>query len=298
MADALRAIEEARSRGIDMTADIYPYPASATGLSASLPPTAAEGGVAALVARLKDPAGRALIRKQIEEPSEEYENLFQNSGRADRILIAGVRTEANKKYQGKRLSEVAASRGVDPIEAMFQLLVEENGLVDAVYFEMSEDDVRLAMATSWVAFNCDAPGVRPDGILGETMIHPRAYGSFPRILGRYVRQEKLLRLEDTVRKMTSLPAQRLGLRDRGLLRAGFYADVTVFDPAKVIDRATFEAPHQFSEGVVHVFVNGQQVIDGGRPTDRLPGRVLRGPGYNGGSRAGLSQGRGIPRRPS
>jgi dihydroorotase/N-acyl-D-amino-acid deacylase len=283
MADALRAIEEARARGIDMTADIYPYPASATGLSASLPPTAAEGGVGALVARLKDPAGRARIRRQIEEPSEVYENLFQNSGRADRILIAGVHTEANKKYQGKRLSEVAVLRGVDPIEAMFDLLVEEKGVVDAVYFEMSEDDVRMAMATAWVSFNCDAAGVRPDGILGETMTHPRAYGSFPRILGRYVREEKLIRLEDAVRKMTSLPAQRLGLRDRGLLRAGLAADVTIFDPAKVIDRATFEAPHQFSEGVAYVFVNGQPVIDGGRPTDRLPGRALRGPGYRPGA---------------
>ena len=169
-------------------------------------------------------------------------------------------------------------RGVEPIEAIFDLLLEENGTVDAIYFEMSEEDVRTAMAAPWVAFDCDAPGVQPEGVLGARMIHPRAYGSFPRILGRYVREQNVLRLEEAVRKMTSLPAQRLGIRDRGLLRAGFHADVTVFDPRTVIDRATFEDPHRFSEGIRHVFVNGEPVIEDGRPTGRLPGRILRGPG--------------------
>jgi N-acyl-D-amino-acid deacylase len=279
MADALKAIESARERGIDVTADIYPYPASMTGLSASLPPSASAGGNAAMVARLKDPKERAKIRAEIEGPSSDWDNLFHGAGRADNILIAGVRTEANKKYQGKRLSQVARMRGADPYDAMFDLLIEENGYVDAVYFEMSEDDVRKAMVTPWVAFNCDASGVRPDGVLGATMTHPRAYGTFPRILGRYVREEKLLRLEDAVRKMTSLPAQRLNLHDRGLLRPGLFADVAVFDPEKVIDKATFESPHQFAEGMRYVFVNGQAVIDQGAITDRLPGRALRGPGY-------------------
>jgi dihydroorotase/N-acyl-D-amino-acid deacylase len=277
--DAVRAIESHRARGLDLTADIYPYPASMTGLAAGLPPTAAEGGLESLLRRLRDPAERDRIRAEIENPTLGHENLYRGAGGAEGVLIAGVRGEANRKYQGKRLSEVAALRGVDPITAMFDLLVEENGVVDTVYFSMSEDDVRLALAQPWVSFNCDAPGVTPDGLLGRSMTHPRAYGSFPRILGRYVRDERLLRLEEAIRKMTSLPAQRLGLRDRGLLRPGMHADVTVFDPAAVIDRATFEDPHRYSEGIVHVFVNGVPVVDGGRPTDRLPGRILRGPGW-------------------
>jgi N-acyl-D-aspartate/D-glutamate deacylase len=285
MPEVLRAIEAARERGIDMTADIYPYPASATDLTACLPPSAKEGGTAALLGRLKDQAARARIREEILKPAEAWENFFESTG-PENILIAGVRNPANKKFQGKRLSEVAAARGVDPIEAMFDLLVEENGTVDAIYFAMSEKDVRTAMATPWVSFNCDAPGAQPEGVLGERMTHPRAYGTFPRILGRYVREEKVLTLEDAVRKMTSLAAQRIGIRDRGLLRRGFFADVTVFDPKTVIDRATFERPHQFSEGVVYVFVNGQAVVEQGRVTQRLPGRILRGPGYRSSASSG------------
>ncbi|HZI92955.1 MAG TPA: D-aminoacylase [Patescibacteria group bacterium] len=278
ISEAIREIEAARQRGVDITADMYPYPAAATDLSACLPPTASEGGLTALVARLKDPAARAAIRGEIENPTTRWENLYQLVGGAEGVLIAGVRTEANRKYQGKRLSEVAASRGADPIDTLFDLLVDEGGSIDAIYFMMDEADVRTAMAVPWVAFDCDAPGVQPDGLLGEKSIHPRAYGTFARVLGRYVRQEKVLGLEDAVRKMTSLPARRIGLQDRGLLRAGSYADVTVFDPLKVIDLATFEAPHQFSQGIVHVFVNGRQVIDAGKVTANLPGRVLQGPG--------------------
>jgi dihydroorotase/N-acyl-D-amino-acid deacylase len=279
MKEIIAEIDSARARGIDMTADIYPYPAAATGLAASLPPTASEGGVAKLVARLKDPAERDRIRKEVENPSGGWESLFHNVGGPEGVLVVGVATPANKKYQGKRLSEIATMRGVDPFDAMFDLLVEEKGSVSCVYFAMSEEDVRVAMATPWVAFNCDASGVSPEGVLGLSSTHPRAYGTFPRVLGRYVRDEKVLRLEDAVRKMTSLPAQKLGLRDRGLLRPGMYADITVFDPEKVIDRATFDAAHQYSEGIVHVFVNGAPVVDQGKITDRLPGRILRGPGY-------------------
>ncbi len=279
MKEVVAEIDAARGRGIDITADIYPYPASSTGLAASLPPTASEGGVARLVARLKDPAQRARIRAEVEHPSGGWESLFHNVGGPDGVLVVGVRTQANKQYQGKRLSDIAALRGKDPIETMFDLLVEESGSVDCVYFAMSEDDVRTAMTTPWVAFNCDNAGVSPEGVLGASNCHPRAYGTFPRVLGRYVREEKLLRLEDAVRKMTSLPAQKLGLRDRGLLRPGSFADITVFDPGKVIDRATFDAPHQFSEGIVEVFVNGTLVVDRGKITGRLPGRILRGPAY-------------------
>jgi N-acyl-D-amino-acid deacylase len=279
MKEVLEEIESARARGIDITADIYPYPASSTGLAASLPPTASEGGVLKLVARLKDPEERARIRREVENPTGGWESLFHNVGGPDGVLVVGVRTQANKQYQGKRLSEIARLRGKDPIETMFDLLVEENGSVDCVYFAMSEDDVRTAMAAPWVAFNCDNAGVSPEGVLGASNCHPRAYGTFPRILGRYVRDEKVLRLEDAIRKMTSLPAQKLGLTNRGLLRPGMYADITVFDPGKVIDRATFDEPHQFSEGIVAVFVNGIPVVDQGKITGRFPGRVLRGPGY-------------------
>jgi dihydroorotase/N-acyl-D-amino-acid deacylase len=279
MPEALREIEAARRRGIDMTADIYPYPAAATDLSACLPPAALEGGLDALVARLKDPAERARIRAEIEHPAARWENLLRHVGGAEGILISGVRTPANRRHQGRRLSEVAADRGLHPIEAIFDLLIEEGGSVDAIYFLMSEEDVRAALAAPFVSFDCDAPGVQPDGILGEKRIHPRAYGSFPRILGRYVRDERLLGLEEAVRKMTSLPARRLGLMDRGLLRPGLHADITVFDPARVIDRATFEEPHRYSEGITHVFVNGRPVIEAGAVTGELPGRALNGPGY-------------------
>ncbi len=294
IAVALEAIEAARERGIDVTADVYPYPAAATDLSACLPPAASEGGITALVARLKDPAERARIRREIEHPSGGWESLLENTGGPEGVMIAGVRSESGKKYQGKRLTEVAAMRGADPIEAMFDLLVEENGSVDAIYFEMAEEDVRGALGAPWVSFNCDAPGVQPEGILGAKMIHPRAYGSFPRILGRYVREERLLRLEEAVRKMTSLPAQRIGLRDRGLLRPGFFADLTVFNPESVIDRATFEDPHRFSDGIVHVFVNGEMVVESGRPTGKLPGRILRGPGFNPAPRRGPALPQGDP----
>ena len=279
MTEVLTAIEAARERGIDMTADIYPYPAAATDLSACLPPVAQEGGLAALVARLADPASRAKIRAEMEHPVTRWENLLKHAGGPEGVLITGVRTAANKKFQGKRLSEVAASRGADPIDTIFDLLVEEGGSVDSIYFLMSEDDVKKAMTAPFVSFDCDAPGVQPDGLLGEKRIHPRAYGSFPRILGKYVREEKILRLEEAVRKMTSLPAQRLGLADRGLLRPGMHADITVFDPARVIDRATFEDPHRFSEGIIHVLVNGVAVIEAGKVTGELPGRALKGRGF-------------------
>lgn len=279
MAEALARIDAARRRGVDMTADVYPYPAAATDLAACLPPWASEGGLQAFLGRLKDPAARARIRSEMENPETSWERLLHHVGGPEGVLIAGVRTEANRRFQGMRLSEIAAARRADPIETIFDLLVEEGGSVDSIYFMMSEDDVKKGISAPWVSFNCDAPGVRPDGLLGQKSIHPRAYGSFPRILGKYVREEKVLTLEEAIRKMTSLPAQRLGLVDRGLLREGLYADVVVFDPAKITDRATFEMPHQTSEGVVHLFVNGVAVLDSGRPTGKLPGGILRGPGH-------------------
>ena len=279
MPEILARIESIRERGVDMTADIYPYPAAMTGLAASLPPEASEGGLQALLKRLADPSERARLRKQLETPGEGFERIFNASGGPEGLLIVGVKTPANRAVQGKRLSEIAAARHVDAIDAMFDLLLEEGGTIDTVYFSMSEDDVKKAMAAPYVSFDCDAAGVRPDGTLGASLTHPRAYGSFPRVLGRYVRDEHVLRLEEAVCKMTSLPARRIGLVDRGLVRQGLFADLTVFDPAKVSDRATFEAPLQISAGIVHVLVNGKPVIENGKATGALPGRILRGPGY-------------------
>ncbi|HEV8201873.1 MAG TPA: amidohydrolase family protein, partial [Candidatus Polarisedimenticolia bacterium] len=210
MPEILQHIESIRDRGIDMTADIYPYPAAMTGLAASLPPEASEGGLQALLKRLADPAERAMLRRQLETPGEGFERLFNASGGAEGILIMGVKTPANRAVQGKRLSEIAALRRVDAIDAMFDLLLEEGGTIDTVYFVMSEDDVKKALATPYVSFDCDAAGVRPDGTLGASLTHPRAYGSFPRVLGRYVRDQHVLGLEEAVRKMTSLPAHRIG----------------------------------------------------------------------------------------
>jgi dihydroorotase/N-acyl-D-amino-acid deacylase len=279
MPEILGHIEAIRARGIDMTADIYPYPAAMTGLAASLPPEASEGGLKALLKRLADPAERARLRSRLETPGEGFERIFSASGGPEGLLIVGVKTPANRAVQGKRLSEIAATRHVDAIDAMFDLLIEEGGTIDTVYFSMSEEDVKRAMAAPYVSFDCDAAGVRPDGTLGASLTHPRAYGSFPRVLGRYVRDEHLLGLEEAVRKMTSLPAHRIGLADRGLVRTGLFADLTIFDPARVIDRATFEAPQQLSDGIVHVIVNGKPVIENGKATGARPGRILLGPGY-------------------
>ena len=287
MPEILERIEAIRARGIDMTADLYPYPAAMTGLAASLPPGASIGGIQALMKRLADPDERARLRKQMESPGEAFERIFDASGGPEGLLIVGVKTPKNRPMQGKRLSEIAALRKTDAIDTLFDLLLEEGGTIDTVYFSMSEEDVRRAIATPWIAFDCDAAGVRPDGPLAESMTHPRAYGSFPRVLGRYVRQEHLMPLEEAIRRMTSLPARRIGLADRGLVRPGLYADLTVFDPEKVIDRATFEAPHQVSEGIVHVLVNGKPVIENGRTTGALPGRILRGPGFAGAQKTGV-----------
>jgi N-acyl-D-amino-acid deacylase len=279
MPEILGHIEAIRDRGVDMTADLYPYPAAMTGLAASLPPEASEGGLQALLKRLADPAERAKLRRQLETPGEGFERIFNASGGPEGLLIVGVKTPKNRAVQGKRLSEIAALRHVDAIDAMFDLLLEEGGTIDTVYFSMSEEDVKKAIAAPYVSFDCDAAGVRPDGTLGASLTHPRAYGSFPRVLGRYVRDEHVLGLEEAVRKMTSLPAHRIGLADRGLVRTGLFADLTIFDPGKVADRATFEAPQQISEGIVHVIVNGKPVIENGKATGATPGRILLGPGY-------------------
>ena len=280
MPAVLARIDSARAAGLDVTADQYPYIAAATSLDASLPTWAESGGLDSLLLRLRDPATRARIHADVLRPAGGVEGFYNEAGGAAGVLITGVFQDSLRDLQGKRISEIAAARHRDPVETIFDILLAEGShRTDAVYFVMSEPDVRAGLKTWWVAVNTDFGGVAPDGPLGAQSAHPRAYGTFPRILGRYVRDSSLMPLEFAVRKMTSLAAQRVGLNDRGLLRPGMFADITVFDPATVGDRATFDKPHQPSVGIEYVFVNGQAVLRRGQLTTSRPGRGLRGPGY-------------------
>jgi dihydroorotase/N-acyl-D-amino-acid deacylase len=279
MPHVLRRLDSARAAGLDVTADQYPYVASATSLDAIVPAWAHDGGTDSLLARLGRPATRAAIRDSILGGAGRGENMYRGVGGAAGILIASVFADSLRYLQGQRLSEVAQARRRDPLETAFDILLADQARTGAIYFFMHEEDVEAGLRTWWVAVNTDYGGVAPDGPFGTIRPHPRTYGSFTRILGRYVRERRLLPLEQAIRKMTSLPAQRVGLLDRGLLRPGMYADVTVFDGVTVADRATFVEPHQPSVGVVHVFVNGRAVLRAGALTTARPGRGLRGPGY-------------------
>ena len=280
MPHVLARIDSARATGLDVTADQYPYLAGATSLDASVPAWAHSGGNDSMIARLRDPATRARIRAELLAPPQITDRFYRATEGPQGVIVFPF--EDSLHYlQGQRLSEIAAARHRDPIETMLDLIIADHARSGAIYFLMSEADVRAAMQQWWVAVNTDASGVAPDGPFGRDGTHPRSYGSFTRILGRYVRDEKLMPLEFAVRKMTSLAAQRVRLTDRGLLQPGMFADITVFNPATVIDRATFEQPHQTSVGIEYVFVNGQMVLKQGRMTDARPGRGLRGPGYRG-----------------
>ena len=282
MPQVLDAIRQARADGVDITADQYPYHASSTSLASTIPAWAHEGGRDALLARLADPATRERLKRAIlsgpDEPSAQ-ESFWRGAGGPEGILIASVTNPDLKAFEGKRLSEVAEERGQDPTDCLFDFLIEDRAATGAIYFSMSEDDVRLALREPWIAVNCDSSAAAPDGPLSHTKPHPRAYGSFPRLLGRYVRQEKLLSLETAVAKMTWVAAKRVGLRDRGQIRQGMAADITIFDPERIIDKAEFGDPHHYAEGIVHVLVNGTPVIRNGVITADRPGRALRGPGY-------------------
>ena len=272
-------IDSARAAGLDVTADQYPYTRAATALDASIPSWAESGGWDSLLARLRDPATRARLRDEMVNPKG-TESFYYEAGGGDGVLITGTFQDSLRYLQGKTVGEIAAGRRRDPVETLFDIVLAENGhRTDAVYAVMSEPDVQTAMKTWWVAVNTDFGGVAPDGPFGTQSAHPRTYGTFARILGHYARDLKLFPLEFAVRKMTGLAAQRVGLSDRGLLKAGMAADITVFDPAGVADKATFEQPHQPSVGFAYVFVNGQKVVDHGKLTAARPGRGLRGPGY-------------------
>jgi N-acyl-D-amino-acid deacylase len=274
----LARIDSARAAGLDVTANLYPYIAAATSLDASIPAWAHSGGVDSMLLRLQDPATRARIRTELTIAPRSTDRFIRAAGGPSGVLVIPF-ADSLKRFTGKRLSEVAALRHKDPYETLFNLVIAERARTGAIYFLMSEPDVRQALATWWTGFDTDYGGVAPDGPFGSDGAHPRSYGTFPRILGHYVRDERLMPLEFAVRKATSLPAQRVGLTGRGLLKPGFFADITVFDPATIIDRATFENPHQPSAGIVYVLVNGRKVLDHGKLTSERPGRGLRGPGY-------------------
>jgi N-acyl-D-amino-acid deacylase len=278
MPEVVAKISAARAAGADVSADTYAYTAWYNGFSAFIPPWAHDGGDAKLVERLKDPVTRARIRQDMLTPSKAWDNEWQEIPGPDAIMIGAVENPALAPLLGKRLSETAKSSNKDPMDALFDILIQDPSTEVAV-FGMSQPDVTLALQQPWVAIDNDSEGTSPEGILGQSHPHPRAYGTFPRILAKYVREERVLTLEDAIRKFSALPAQRMRLTDRGVLKAGMWADVVIFDPATVHDRATFDNPNQLSEGMEYVLVNGVPVIDQGKMTGALPGKVLRGAGY-------------------
>jgi dihydroorotase/N-acyl-D-amino-acid deacylase len=278
MTEIVAKIEEARASGVDIAADTYAYPAWFNSMSAFVPPWAHDGGTTRLLERLRDPATRARIRRDMETPSHDWDNEWQEIPGPEAVLLSVVQNPDLLPLQGKRISEIAAQRGTEPIETLLDLLVEDQAYSYVAVFGMDEPDVALALMQPWVSVNNDSQGTAPDGVLGQEHPHPRAYGTFPRILRKYVREEGRLSLEEAVRKFTALPAQRMRLVDRGVLKQGMWADVVVFDPATVHDLATFENPNQLSVGMEYVLVNGVPVVAGGKATDALPGKVLRGQG--------------------
>jgi dihydroorotase/N-acyl-D-amino-acid deacylase len=272
--ESIARINAARAAGVDVQANMYPYPAGGTGLTSCLPPAAQEDN--RLFERLADAAERAKVRAEVEHPTSAWENLCELAGPAG-VLIARLNADSLKQYSGMRLSEIAAARGTDWIETAMTLIRAERNRVETMYFLMSEENVALNLQQPWMKIGTDAGGPNPL-IAGQGLVHPRAYGTFPRILGRYVRDEGVISLEDAVRKMTSATARRLGITDRGLVAVGMHADLVIFDPTRIIDRATFDAPHQVSEGVVATYVNGVAVWMNGAHTGAKPGRAIRGPG--------------------
>jgi len=281
-------IESARDAGIDVSADIYAYRAGSTGLDATMPRWVQEGGHEAWVERLKDPEIRKRVAEEMRDENADWENFFVQAG-ADGILLSGFRNPELRPLIGKTLADVAAERGTDPAVTAMDLVIEDDSRVDAVFFLMSEENVRKKMQKPWISFGSDAAAPAAEGVFLAANPHPRAYGNFARVLGRFVREEGLIELEEAVRRMTSLPAANLALVDRGRLAEGYYADVVIFDAAAIIDNATFEFPHQYADGVVHVLVNGEQVLENGEHTGALPGRVVRGPGWSGRDPASASK---------
>ena len=272
-------IGKARASGIKITADMYTYTAGATGLDAAMPPWAQEGGFKEWKKRLLDPAIRARVKREMRTPTDKWENLYLAAGSTKNILFVGFKQDSLKYLTGKTLEEVASMRHKDPEETIMDLVIDDDTRVGTVYFLMTEDNLKKQIAQPWVSFGSDAESLAPEGNFLKANPHPRAYGNFARLLGKYVREEKVIPMEEAIRRLTSLPAENLKIKNRGALIPGYFADVVVFDPANISDHATFDKPHQYSTGVRHVFVNGVQVIKDGEHTGAKPGRVVRGPGW-------------------
>lgn len=278
---AIRKIEAARASGLKITADMYTYTAGATGLDAAMPPWVQEGGYQKWAERLQDPDIRRRVRKEMVTPTDEWESLYLMAGSAEKVLLVGFKNEKLKHFTGNSLAQVAKLRGQSPEDAAIDLVIEDGSRVNTVYFLMSEDNVRKQIQLPWVSFNSDSASLAAEGVFLKSNPHPRAYGNFARLLGKYVRDEKLIPLEEAVRRLTSFPAETLKLDRRGALKPGYFADLVVFDPKTIQDHATYEKPHQYATGVAHVFVNGVQVLKDGEHTGAKPGQVVRGPGWKG-----------------
>lgn len=272
---AIGKIEAARAAGLKITADMYPYTAAFTGLDITMPPWVQEGGNDAWIARLKDPATRARVIREMRDPPQGWSSALRNAGSPDKLLILGTRNPQLRRYVGKTVGDVAREREISAEDAIVDLVIEDGSRLQVAYFAMSEDNVRRQIALPWVSFGSDGDSISAEGKALESSTHPRDYGTFARVLGKYVREEKVITLPEAVRKLSGLPAANLGLRDRGTLREGNYADIVVFDPATIADQATFENPHQYARGVRDVLVNGTPVLRGGAHTGAMPGRYIR-----------------------
>jgi N-acyl-D-amino-acid deacylase len=281
MAQVIERVEQARASGLQITADMYTYTAGATGLDAAMPPWVQEGGLRAWIGRLKHPATRARLRREMTTPTDEWESLYKLAGSPDKVLLVAFKQDSLKYLTGKSLAEVARMRGKSPEETAMDLVILDDSRVGTVYFLMSEENITRQIALPWVSFGSDAESQATEGVFLKSNPHPRAYGNVARLLGRYVREQKAVPLEEGIRKLTSLPAKNLRIRRRGTLAPGFQADVAVFDAATIADHATFDKPHQYATGMRHVFVNGVQVLRDGEHTGAKPGRVVRGPGWTG-----------------
>jgi len=279
MDSVIRRVERARREGQAITADMYTYVAGATGMTSAFPPTLQDGGFGKLRERLMDPKIRKEMVKAMNTDATDWENLYYGAGGAEHVLLLGFKQDSLKKFTGKTLAEVAKIRGTSPEETAMDLIVQDSTRVGVAYFLMSEENVRKQVSLPWVSFGSDEGSYTTEGVFLKSNAHPRAYGNFARVLGKYSRDEKLMPLQEAIRKLAKLPADNLKLQKRGELKVGYYADIVIFDPSKVKDNATFEKPHQYSEGMIHVFVNGVQVLKDDEHTGAKPGRFVKGPGY-------------------
>ena len=279
MDGVIKRVEKARAAGLRITADMYTYPAGATGLTSCFPPSLQDGGFGALRKRLQDPAVRAATVQAMHTSARDWENFYYAAGSPDNILLLGFKQDSLMKYSGKTLAEVAKIRGTSPEATAMNLVVQDSTRVEVAYFLMSEENVKKQLALPWMSFDSDAGSYAPEGVFLKSNVHPRAYGNFARVIGKYARDEHIMPLQEAIRKLSNLPATNLKLKKRGALKVGNFADVLVFDPAKVMDHATFAKPHQYATGMVHVFVNGIQVLKEGEHTGAKPGRFVKGPGY-------------------